>query len=713
MGPARFVLKSDYAPQGDQPAAIDALAAGVEAGRRHQTLLGVTGSGKTFTMANLIARLGRPTLIISHNKTLAAQLYGEFKSFFPGNRVEYFVSYYDYYQPEAYVASTDTYIEKDAAINDELDRMRLSATHALLERPDTVVISSVSCIYGLGDPDVYRDMYLGFEKGAVLPRDGLLRKLVEMQYVRSQIDFIRGQFRVRGDRVEVFPAYGQTVLALDFFGDELERVAELDPLTGAVLADLGRVVLYPAKIYVMPRDEVARATRAISAELQERLAELKAAGRLLEAQRLEQRTRFDIEMLRETGFCSGIENYSRHLDGREPGTPPKTLLDYLPQGSLVIVDESHVTLPQIRGMYEGDRSRKLNLVEYGFRLPSALDNRPLTFEEYESRVGRCVYVSATPGDFEIKRSAGAVVEQIIRPTGLIDPRVEVRPAAGQVDDLMAEVRARASRSERVLVTTLTKRMAEELTSYFTEQGVRVRYLHSDIDALERVKILRSLRLGEFDCLVGINLLREGLDLPEVSLVAILDADKEGFLRSDRSLIQTMGRAARNVDGLAILYASGITASMRRALDETQRRLDRQLAYNAEHGITPQTVRSSIKDVLGSVYEADYLTVDARVAESPASDFVDPDALPRLVAGVEREMRAAAARLEFERAAELRDRLARLRALKPGEMAELRDLEPVGGARGTGEGVARRGARPPRRAAGGPPRGPFRAPRGGP
>jgi excinuclease ABC subunit B len=686
-----FKLVSAYKPDGDQPAAIDALVAGFAAGKRHQVLLGVTGSGKTFTLANLIQRLGRPTLVICHNKTLAAQLYGEFKSFFPENRVEYFVSYYDYYQPEAYVASTDTYIEKDASINDELDRLRLSATHALLERRDTVVVASVSCIYGLGDPDVYRDMYLSLEKGQTVSREALLRKLVEMQYTRSQVDFFRGQFRVRGDRVEIFPAYGEAVLALDFFGDELERIAELDPLTAAPRREHSRFVLYPAKIYVMPPGELQRAAASIEAELKERLVELKAAGRLLEAQRLEQRTRFDLEMLRETGSCQGIENYSRHLDGREPGTPPKTLLDYLPPGSLVIVDESHVTLPQVRGMYEGDRSRKLSLVEHGFRLPSALDNRPLYFEEFEARVPQCVHVSATPGDWELEKAGGAVVEQIIRPTGLVDPEVEVRPVKGQVDDLMNEVRLRAAKGERVLVTTLTKRMAEELTGYFSEQGIRVRYLHSDIDALERVKILRDLRLGSFDCLVGINLLREGLDLPEVSLVAILDADKEGFLRSERSLIQTMGRAARNVEGRCILYADKVTDSMRRALDETRRRREKQLAWNAAHGITPQTVKSAIKDVLASVYEADYFTVAVPAAGEAHGDFVDPEAIPRLIVRLEKEMREAAARLEFERAAELRDQVARLRALKPGELLNRDELFRFSGGK---ERVLRRGA--PRR-----------------
>ena len=684
-----FTLKSDYAPEGDQPAAIDKLVAGIRENRRHQTLLGVTGSGKTFTMANLIARVERPTLIISHNKTLAAQLYGEFKSFFPENRVEYFVSYYDYYQPEAYVASTDTFIEKDAAINDELDRLRLSATHALLERKDTVVVSSVSCIYGLGDPDVYRDMYLSFEKGASYPRESMLRKLVEMQYTRSQVDFYRGQFRVRGDRLEVFPAYGETVIGLEFFGDELEKVVEMDSLTQKVMAVHERFVLYPAKIYVMPQNEIARAVGSISAELKERLAEFKAEGKLLEAQRLDQRTRYDLEMLRETGSCAGIENYSRHLDQREPGQPPKTLLDYLPAGSLVLVDESHVTLPQVRGMYEGDRSRKSNLVEHGFRLPSAMDNRPLYFEEFEHKVPLAVYISATPGDWELKKSGTAVAEQIIRPTGLIDPEIEIRPSSGQVDDLMAEVRTRAARSERVLVTTLTKRMAEELSRYFGEQGIRVRYLHSDIDAFERIKILRDLRMGEFDCLVGINLLREGLDLPEVTLVAILDADKEGFLRSDRSLIQTMGRAARNVDGKAILYADRRTDSMNRAIAETERRRGRQLAYNAEHGITPQTIKSSIKDVLSSVYESDYYTIDVPVARENTGDFVDPDAVPKMIVQIEKEMRHAAAKLDFERAAELRDQVARLRALKPGEALSQNELLSFGS--GGKEKVARRGS----------------------
>jgi excinuclease ABC subunit B len=669
---ALFQLKSDYEPQGDQPRAIEALVKGVEAGLRHQTLLGVTGSGKTFTMASLIARLDRPTLIISHNKTLAAQLYGEFKSFFPENRVEYFVSYYDYYQPEAYVASTDTFIEKDAMINDELDRLRLSATHALLERRDTIVVASVSCIYGLGDPDVYREMYQVFEKGKSYPREKLLRKLVDMQYTRAHGDFFRGQFRVRGDKVEVFPAYGDEVLGLDFFGDELEKISECDSLTGKTLRDIEQTAVYPARIYVMPPDQMDRAITAIRGELAERLEELRADNKLLEAQRLEQRTRFDLEMLKETGSCSGIENYSRHMEAREAGTPPKTLLDYLPDDSLVLVDESHVMLSQIRGMYEGDRSRKLNLVEHGFRLPSALDNRPLYFEEFEARVGRAVYVSATPGTYELEHSGSAVAEQIIRPTGLCDPEIEIRPCRGQIDDLMGEVRKRAEKKERVLVTTLTKRMAEELTDYFKENSIRVEYLHSDIETMQRVQILRSLRLGEFDCLVGINLLREGLDLPEVSLVAILDADKEGFLRSDRSLIQTMGRAARNVEGRVILYADRNTDSMKRAVAESTRRRNIQLAYNAKHGITPTSIISSIKDVLSSVSEMDYFTV-AVPDQNQGGDWLDPDAVPALISRLEKEMRHAASKLEFERAGELRDQVSRLRSLKPGEMLSQSEL----------------------------------------
>jgi excinuclease ABC subunit B len=563
------------------------------------------------------------------------------------------------------VAATDTFIEKDSAINDELDRLRLSATHSLIERRDTLVVASVSCIYGLGDPDVYRDMYLLLERGKTYTRDFLLKKLVSMQYTRAHVDFFRGMFRVRGDKLEIFPAYGDEVLCLDFYGDELEKIVEADSLTGAALRVHESFGIYPAKIYVMPESEMERAIRDIRSELKERLTELKSENKLLEAQRLEQRTNFDLEMLKETGSCQGIENYSRHMENREAGTPPKTLLDYLPKDALVLIDESHVMLSQLRGMYEGDRSRKLNLVEYGFRLPSALDNRPLYFEEFEARVQRAIYVSATPSDYELKHSEGAVAEQIIRPTGLIDPLVEVRPAKGQIDDLMAEVRLRAAKQERVLVTTLTKRMAEELTDYFKEQGIRVEYLHSDVETMDRVKILKSLRMGEFDCLVGINLLREGLDLPEVSLVAILDADKEGFLRSDRSLIQTMGRAARNVEGRVILYADRHTDSMKRAMAETDRRREKQLAYNALHGITPTSIRSSIKDVLESVFEQDYYTIPIS-AGSQAGEYLDPDTVPALIVRVEKEMRAAATALEFERAAELRDQVTRLRGLKPGE-----------------------------------------------
>jgi excinuclease ABC subunit B len=662
----RFKLVSEYKPDGDQPAAIASLAEGVAKGLPHQTLLGVTGSGKTFTIANLVEKVQRPTLVICHNKTLAAQLYGEFKAFFPENRVEYFVSYYDYYQPEAYMPHTDTYIEKDSAVNDELDRLRLSATHAVLERRDTLIVSSVSCIYGLGDPDVYRGMYLLLEKGQSIGREALLRKLVEMQYSRGDLDFFRGRFRVRGDVVEVFPAYEDKVTRLEFFGDEIEKISEVDSLTGNLLKDLDKAAIYPAKHFVMPKSEVIRAVDSIRAELKERLAELRQDNKLLEAQRLEQRTNFDLEMLKEIGTCSGIENYSRHMDGREAGQPPSTLMDYLPPDALIVVDESHVTLPQVRGMYEGDRSRKSSLVEYGFRLPSAFDNRPLYFEEFESKVRQAVYVSATPADYEIKKSGGKVVEQIIRPTGLMDPQIEIRTCKGQVDDLMGEVKARAAKNERTLVTTLTKRMAEDLSTYFKENGIRVEYLHSDIETLERVKILRRLRLGEFDCLVGINLLREGLDLPEVTLVAILDADKEGFLRSDRSLIQTMGRAARNVEGKALLYADKQTDSMKRAIRETLRRREKQMAYNQTHGITPTTIKSAIKELLHSVYEQDYYTVDIPAAAEPGGDYLNPDAVPELISKIEKEMRSAAANLEFERAAELRDQVQRLRGLRPGE-----------------------------------------------
>ncbi len=625
---------------------------------RSQVLLGVTGSGKTFTMAHVIARVNRPTLVIAPNKTLAAQLYNEFRSLFPENAVRYFVSYYDYYQPEAYVPSTDTYIEKDATINDEIDKMRHAATSALLSRRDVLIVASVSCIYGLGSPDRYFDMLLYLEEGRDADRDGVLRKLVDMQYQRSDFDFHRGTFRVRGDVVEVFPASEENrAIRIEFFGDTIESISEVDALRGAVLRRLGSAAIYPASHYVATAAGMEKAIRSIRAELKERLAELRAANKLLEAQRLEQRTLYDLELLEEMGFCPGIENYSRHLDGRAPGQPPYTLLDYFPRDYLMIIDESHVTVPQIGGMYRGDRSRKETLVEFGFRLPSALDNRPLNFEEFCERVHQVMYVSATPGDWELEQAGGVVVEQLIRPTGLTDPEVEVRPARNQVDDLLEEIRLRTERGERVLVTTLTKKMAEDLTDYYQDLGVRVRYLHSDIDTIERVDIIRDLRRGVFDVLVGINLLREGLDLPEVSLVAILDADKEGYLRSERSLIQTIGRAARNANGKVILYADHITESMRRAIDETNRRRAVQAAYNAEHGITPQTVQKAISESLVRLYESDYAALPA--VEEEEEEYRTPDEIAKRIAQLRKAMREAAAQLEFERAAELRDEIQRL------------------------------------------------------
>jgi excinuclease ABC subunit B len=656
-GPSRFRLVCDYQPRGDQPRAIAQLTDGLQRGARHQVLLGVTGSGKTFTMANVIAAVERPTLIIAHNKTLAAQLYNEFKQFFPGNAVEYFVSYYDYYQPEAYIPQTDTYIEKDALINDNIDKLRHSATRSLLERRDVVIVASVSCIYGLGSPEVYYGMVLLLEEGGRCPRDAMLRKLVEIQYQRNDLDLHRGTFRARGDVVEIFPAYDDLAVRVELFGDEVESIVQLDPLTGEKRARLHRVPIYPANHYVTPQDRLQRAFAAIEAELEERLAELQAANKLLEAQRLRQRTLFDLEMMREIGTCKGIENYSRHLSGRAAGDPPPTLMDYLPRDALVIVDESHQTLPQLRGMYHGDRSRKATLVEYGFRLPSALDNRPLTFAEFDGCTNQLLYVSATPGPYELERVGGRAVEQIIRPTGLIDPEIVVRPTAGQIDDLIHEIRGRAARSHRVLVTTLTKRMAEELTDYLSDVGIRVRYLHSDIDTLQRNEIIRDLRLGKFDVLVGINLLREGLDIPEVSLVAILDADKEGFLRSSGSLIQTSGRAARNVDGQVIFYADVMTDSMRKAIGETSRRRQLQLAYNREHGITPETIKKGIQDVLSSIYERDYYTVPT--LDDRQVEYIPREEIPALVARLDKEMRAAAKRLEFEEAAALRDRIADL------------------------------------------------------
>ena len=666
----QFRLRADFEPQGDQPDAIAALTEGVRAGTPHQVLLGVTGSGKTFTVSHVVANVNKPTLVIAPNKTLAAQLYSEFRALFPDSAVRYFVSYYDYYQPEAYVPSTDTYIEKDASINDEIDKMRHAATKALLERNDVVVVASVSCIYGLGSPASYFDMLVFLDRETRVERDVMLRKLVDMQYQRSDYDFHRGTFRVRGDVVEIFPAYEEArAIRVELFGDAVETLSEIDPLRGTVLRRLERVAIYPASHYVAGEEVMKRAVETIRAELAERLAVLKREHKLLEAQRLEQRTRYDLELLAEMGFCPGIENYSRHLDGRAPGQPPYTLLDYFPEDYLLVIDESHVTVPQIGGMYRGDRSRKETLVEFGFRLPSALDNRPLNFEEFTRHVRQTIYVSATPGDWEIRQARGRVVEQLIRPTGLTDPEVIVRPARHQVDDLLEEIRKRVAATERVLVTTLTKKMAEDLTDYLQEVGIRVRYIHSDIETIERVDIIRDLRRGEFDVLVGINLLREGLDLPEVSLVAILDADKEGYLRSERSLIQTIGRAARNVHGTVLMYADTVTASMRRAIDETNRRRAVQEEYNQRHGITPQTIQKAIAEPLAVVCEADYLTVPL-VAETPDEGPVDPAALAKTVAALRREMREAAKQLEFERAAELRDRIhaleTRLLGVEPAE-----------------------------------------------
>ena len=659
----RFQLETDFELRGDQPQAISQLVEGLTRGDRGQVLLGVTGSGKTFTMAQVLARVNRPALVVVHNKTLAAQLYQEFRRFFPRNAVEFFVSYYDYYQPEAYMPATDSYIEKEAIINDELDRLRLSATRSLFERRDVIIVASVSCIYGLGSPEAYYGLMVGLERGSRMDRDQLLRSLVEIQYERNDHDFSRGAFRVRGDIVEVFPSYDDTGLRVGFFGDEIDELASFDPLTGDVVRRHDRITIYPKSHFVTPRARTKQALDAIKAELTERVAGLEAAGRLPEAQRLHQRTMFDLAMIKEIGSCHGIENYSRHFSGRAPGEPPPTLLDYLPADALVIVDESHQTVPQIRGMYAGDRSRKEVLVEFGFRLPSALDNRPLNFQEWEARVGQLVYVSATPGPYELRQTGGAIVEQIIRPTGLVDPVIDVRPVQGQVDDLLGEIRAVTGRGERVLVTTLTKRMAEDLAQYYQELGVRVRYLHSDIDTLERVQILRDLRRGVFDVLVGINLLREGLDLPEVSLVAVLDADKEGFLRSAGALIQTMGRAARNVRGRALLYADSMTDSMRQAIEETERRRGVQQAYNEAHGITPASIVKNIDDVLSSVYERDYVTVP--VVEDERAGFRTQAELDAAIVGLEREMRQAAANLEFEKAAALRDRVRRLRAPAPG------------------------------------------------
>jgi excinuclease ABC subunit B len=653
-----FRLVSDYRPTGDQPKAVDSLCAGIEAGLRDQVLLGVTGSGKTFTIANVVARLGRPTLVLAHNKTLAAQLYQEFRRLFPENAVEYFVSYYDYYQPEAYVPQSDTYIEKESTINEEIDRMRHAATRALFERRDVLIVASVSCIYGLGSPEAYHGMMLLLTQGMRLDRDAALRKLVEIQYQRTNADLGRGQFRVRGDVLEIWPSYAEESLRIEFWGDEVESIARLDPVRGKVVERLPRYPVYPNSHYVTPRETTLRAIRTIREEMETRVSELEAKGKLLEAQRLAQRTSFDLEMLQEVGYCHGIENYSRHLTGRAPGEPPPTLMDYLPPDAILVVDESHVSIPQVRGMYHGDRSRKTTLVEFGFRLPSALDNRPLMFEEFESRRGQTIYVSATPGPYELSLTGGAVVEQVVRPTGLLDPQVVLRPIDGQVDDLLREIRLRAERGERVLVTTLTKRMAEDLTEYWREVGVRVEYLHSDVKTLERVRILRDLRLGAFDVLVGVNLLREGLDLPEVSLVAILDADKEGYLRSEGSLIQTIGRAARHVNGAAILYADTVTDSMRRAIEETARRRAIQERYNEEHGITPESIRRAVDDLLGTPLAADYSTVPIEADED--EEFESEEALAAEIERLDRAMRKAADRLEFEQAAALRDRIRALR-----------------------------------------------------
>lgn len=654
-----FSLQSDYVPKGDQGKAIAALTSGLNNGRKHQVLLGVTGSGKTFTMANVIANVQKPTLVVVHNKTLAAQLYQEFKSFFPDNAVEYFVSYYDYYQPEAYIPTTDTYIAKDSAINDTIDQMRHAATTALLQRNDIVIVASVSCIYGLGSPEVYHDMVLFLETGMTMPREKILAKLVDIQYSRNDLELQRGMFRARGDVIEIYPAASESnTIRVELFGDEVEALYEIDPLTGTSLRKLPKAAIYPKSHYVIAPDRAEQAMTGIEEELEERIAYFRRTNQLLEAQRIEQRTRFDLEMIRTMGYCHGIENYSRHLSGRLPGEPPPTLLDYFPKDFLLIVDESHATIPQFGGMYEGDHSRKKTLVDYGFRLPSAMDNRPLKFPEFEGCMNQVVYVSATPGPYELKHAGDALVEQIIRPTGLIDPVMEVKPAKGQVENLLGEIQLRVAKGQRVLVTTLTKRMAEDLTEYYHEQGLKVRYLHSDIKTLERAEIIRDLRRGVFDVLVGINLLREGLDLPEVSLVAVLDADKEGFLRGYRALVQTSGRAARNSDGTVILYGDTVTDSMRMTLEETGRRRTIQLAYNHEHGITPETVKKRIHDMEYQWAEADYVEL-SQAAEAEEVYEAHGD-LEKRLAALEQEMKAAAKDLEFERAAKLRDAVRNLR-----------------------------------------------------
>ena len=667
---AKFKLVSDFKLQGDQPQAVEELTKGLKECRRFQTLLGVTGSGKTYTMANVIVNYGRPTLIISHNKTLAAQLYGEFRSFFPENAVEYFISYYDYYQPEAYVPSTDTFIEKDTSINDEIDRLRLKATSSLLSRDDVIIVASVSCIYGLGNPEDWQEMLVFLHKGQRIERNKLLKDLVEIHYTRNDIAFERGTFRVRGDVIEVIPAYEQEAIRIEMFGDEIENISVVDILTGEVKSELERIGIYPAKHFITPHRRLKAAMAEIRKELEERLEYFRKHNKLLEAQRLEMRTKYDLEMMEELGYCTGIENYSRYLSGRKPGERPYTLIDYFPDDFLLIIDESHVTIPQIRGMYHGDRSRKETLVEYGFRLPSALDNRPLNFEEFESLIHKVIFVSATPGDYELEKCEGIVVEQIIRPTGLMDPEIEVRPVEGQIDDLINEINERVARNERVLVTTLTKRMAEDLTDYLAEMGIRVRYLHSEIDALDRVSILRDLRLAEFDVLVGINLLREGLDLPEVSLVAILDADKEGYLRSERALIQTAGRAARNVAGKVIFYADKITDSMRKAIDETNRRRKIQAEYNKKHGITPTTIYKSVDDILSATRVADVRSDYHKKKKVEKEDELmeiwsqmGESDREELLKELEKKMFEAASALEFEKAAKYRDQIDELRLAK--------------------------------------------------
>ncbi len=668
----RFILQSPFKPKGDQPKAISELVAGINKGKRHQVLLGVTGSGKTFTIANVIAKINKPTLVIAHNKTLAAQLYGELKELFPHNAVEYYVSYYDYYQPEAYIPETDTYIEKDALINDDIDRMRHSATLSVLTRKDVIVVASVSCIYGIGSPDDYLAMHITIEEGMKTERDALLRKLVEIIYTRAEEDFRRGTFRVRGDVVDIFASHClDKAYRIEFFDDEIDAIYEIDPLTGKKIKRINRIFIPPNSHWVTPEPSLRRALKSIEEELEERIRYFKENGEELFAERIERRTRFDMELLSEFGHCHGIENYSRHLSGRLPGEPPFTLIDYIYAGPskgdfLTVIDESHVTVPQIGGMYEGDRSRKQTLVEYGFRLPSALDNRPLTFKEFEHRMNYVIYVSATPGDYEIEKSGGRVIEQIIRPTGLIDPKIEVRPASNQVEDLLEEIQKRVTRNERVLVTTLTKKMAEDLTDYYTTLGIKAKYLHSDIDTLERVEILRDLRLGKFDVLIGVNLLREGLDLPEVSLVAIFDADKEGFLRSEKSLIQTAGRASRNINGTVILYADTMTDSMRKAIEETERRRKIQMEYNKKMGITPKTVMSKIKDILASIYERDYVSLHT-LKEEVEEYEISEETIKKL----ESEMKRAAENLEFERAAEIRDKIKNLKEkmLKIGLIAE--------------------------------------------